>query len=183
MKKQLYLISFALLSIYGMAQDNNVEKNITGAQIGLFGLDFYNETKIANRTTLRLEASLFPAIWGGDLYGKTGFAFYPSFTLQPKYYYNISKRAENGRNTKNNSANYVGLQIRYIPDWFVISNANNVSLSNQVNVIPTYGFRRNFANNFNYEFRAGLGIGTAFTTNNNVTEAVFDLSFKIGYDF
>lgn len=183
MKKQIYLLSFALLSSYGKAQNTDVEKNITGAQIGLFGLDLYNETKIANRTTLRVEASLFPAIWGGDLYGKTGFAFYPSLTLHPKYYYNISKRAENGKNTKNNSSNYIGLQVRYVPDWFVISNAKNVSLTNQINFIPTYGFKRNFAGNFNYEFKAGLGIGTAFTNNNSISEAVLDLSFKIGYDF
>jgi hypothetical protein len=80
MKEQIYLISLALLSLYGKAQNTTVEKNITGAQIGFFGLDLYNETNIANKTTLRVEASLFPAIWGGDLYGKTGFAFYPSLT-------------------------------------------------------------------------------------------------------
>lgn len=39
-KKQIYFISFALLSSYGKAQNAGVEKKITGAQIGLFGLDF-----------------------------------------------------------------------------------------------------------------------------------------------
>ena len=103
MRRQIYLAALFALPFFGNAQEVNVEKNITGAQVGLFGLDLYNETKIANKTTLRVEASLFPAIWGGDLYAKTGFAFYPSITLQPKYYYNISKRAEEGKNTNNNS--------------------------------------------------------------------------------
>ncbi|MBD3906462.1 hypothetical protein NAL32_17355 [Chryseobacterium sp. Ch-15] len=183
MTKKIYLMAVAVLPFLGNAQELGVAKNITGAQIGLFGLDLYNETKIADRATLRVEASLFPAIWGGDLYAKTGFAFYPAITLQPKYYYNISKRGENGKNTKNNSANYVGLQIRYIPDWFVISNTKNLNLTNQVNIIPTYGFRRNFAGNFNYEFKAGLGYGAAFANGNTISEAVLDLSFKIGYDF
>lgn len=183
MKKQIYLFGFCLLSFFGTAQTSNVQKNISGVQIGLFGLDVYNEIKIAEKTTLRAEASLFPAIWGGDMYGKTGFAFYPALTLQPKYYYNISKRSENGKNTKNNSANYFGLQVRYIPDWFVISNTKNVSLSNQINFIPTYGLRRNFADNFNYEFKAGLGYGTTFGNNNNTSGAVLDLSIKVGYDF
>lgn len=183
MRKQIYLFAFSLFSILGNAQNSNVEKNITGIQIGLFGLDVYNETKIAEKTTLRAEASLFPAIWGGDMYAKTGFAFYPALTIQPKYYYNISKRAENGKNTKNNSANYFGLQVRYIPDWFVISNTKNLSLSNQINIIPTYGFRRNFAENFNYEFKAGLGYGTTFGNDFNSSGAVIDLSIKVGYDF
>lgn len=183
MKKRILLSAFSLIAFLGKAQNTNVEKNISGAQIGLFGLDLYNETRIVNKTTLRAEASLFPAIWGGDMYGKTGFAFYPSLTLQPKYYYNIGKRAEKGKNTKNNSANYFGLQVRYIPDWFVISNTKNVSLSNQINLIPTYGFRRNFAENFNYEFKAGLGYGTTLGNDYNTSGAVLDLSIKIGYDF
>ena len=183
MKKQITFFAFSFLVILGKAQNSDVEKNISGIQIGLFGLDLYNEAKIANKTTLRAEASLFPAIWGGDMYAKTGFAFYPALTIQPKYYYNISKRAENGKNTKNNSANYFGLQVRYIPDWFVISNAKNLSLSNQINFIPTYGFRRNFAGNFNYEFKAGLGYGTTFGYDHNTSGAVIDLSIKIGYDF
>ncbi|MCY0976829.1 hypothetical protein PGH12_06650 [Chryseobacterium wangxinyae] len=183
MRRQIYLAALFAIPFFGNAQKVNVEKNIAGAQVGLFGLDLYNETKIIHKTTLRVEASLFPAIWGGDLYAKTGFAFYPSITLQPKYYYNISKRAEEGNNTNNNSANYVGLQIRYTPDWFVISNTNNLYLTNQLNIIPTYGLRRNFAGNFNYEFKAGVGYGAAFKNGNTVSEAVVDLSFKVGYDF
>lgn len=183
MKKLISLFTFSLLIILGKAQNSNVEKNISGIQIGLFGLDLYNESKIASNTTLRAEASLFPAIWGGDMFAKTGFAFYPAITIQPKYYYNITKRAEKGKNTKNNSANYFGLQVRYVPDWFVISNTKNLSLSNQINIIPTYGFRRNFAENFNYEFKAGLGYGTTFGNDFNTSGAILDLSMKIGYDF
>ena len=104
-------------------------------------------------------------------------------TLQPKFYYNIGRRAEKGKNTKNNGANYLGLQVRYIPNWFVISNTENVSLSNQINFIPTFGIRRNFSENFNYEFKAGLGYGTTFGEKFNNSGAVLDLSIKVGYDF
>lgn len=183
MKKQILLSCLTFMGILGNAQTSNVEKNITGVQIGLFGLDFYNETRIANKTTLRAEASLFPAIFGGDLYAKTGFAFYPALTLQPKYYYNIDKRVEEGKNTKNNAGNYFGLQVRYLPNWFVISNTPNLIISNQIDFIPTYGFRRNFGENFNYEFRAGFGYGKNFGNGFNNSGAVLDLSIKVGYDF
>lgn len=185
MEKQFLLGAFSLLTFLGKAQSTNVEKNISGVQIGLFGLDLYNEIRIAEKTTLRAEASLFPAIWGGDTYGKTGFALYPALTLQPKYYYNIKKRSEKGKNIKNNSANYFGLQVRYVPNWFIISETEdeNFSNQNQINIIPTYGFRRNFAEKFNYEFKAGLGYGATFGNDYNTSGAVFDLSIKIGYDF
>lgn len=183
MKKQIYLMVFALVSLAGKAQNTGVEKNVAGIQVGLFGADLYNETKLSEKISLRAEASLFPAIWGGDIYAKTGFAFYPALTLQPKFYYNIGKRSENGKNIKNNSANYFGLQVRYVPDWFVISNEKNLSLSNQINFIPTYGFRRNFAEKFNYEFKAGIGYGTTIGYDRNFSQAVIDLSIKVGYDF
>lgn len=183
MTRKLRLLILAILPLTGKAQHAGVQKNISGVQAGLFGIDLYDEIRIGSRTTLRAEASLFPAIWGGDLYARTGFAFYPALTLQPKFYYNIARRSEKGKNTKNNAANYLGMQLRYIPDWFVISNEKGLRLSNQVNIIPTYGFRRNFAGNFNYEFRAGIGYGTSFGETTNTSAAVLDLSMKIGYDF
>ena len=183
MKKKLLLTGLIVISFFNKKKNKKIKKNNNRKQIGLFGIDFYNETRLADKFALRAEASLFPAIWGGDLYGKTGFAFYPALTLQPKYYYNIARRAEKGKNTKNNGANYLGLQVRYIPNWFVISNTENVSLSNQINFIPTFGIRRNFSENFNYEFKAGLGYGTTFGEKFNNSGAVLDLSIKVGYDF
>lgn len=183
MKKLILLLSLSIISIIGNAQNAGDEKNITGAQIGLFGLDIYNETKIARQLTLRADLSIFPAIWGGNLYAKTGFVFYPALTVQPRYYYNLIKRAESKKNTKNNAANYLSLQLRYIPDWFVISNTKNLSLSNQVNLIPTFGIRRNFSGNFNYEIKGGLGYGTIFGNEHNTSGAVLDIGIKVGYDF
>lgn len=180
--KRLILVFFIITSLTVKSQ-NDVEKNLTGAQIGLFGLDIYNESKILTNTSLRAEASLYPAIWGGDFYSNTGFALYPTLSLQPKYYYNINKRVEKGKNTNNNSANYVSLQLKYTPDWFVISNHDNVKIYNQVYFIPTFGIRRNFSENFNYEFKVGFGYGTTVGYQNKITGGVMDLGFKIGYDF
>ena len=134
---------------------------------------------IVEKMILRAEARFFSAVWDGDMYSKTDFAFYPALTLHPKYYYNISKRAENGKNTKNNAANYFGLQVRYIPNWFAISNTKGLRLSNQIN----FNFRRNLRTNFNYEFKIGLGYGTTFGTDYNTSGAILDLSIKVGYDF
>jgi len=187
MIKRILLACFFFVVIFAQAQDPVIEKNVTGVQIGLFELDVYNEARIANTTSLRTEIALFPAIWGGELYDiKSGFALYPAFTLTPKYYYNINRRVEKDKNTKNNAANYLGLQIRYVPGW-VFSNHEDMKLPNQINFIPTYGFRRNFLNKFNYEFKTGLGYGFGraeiFGVDMNISGPVLDLTFKVGYDF
>jgi hypothetical protein len=187
MIKQILLFCFLFTAIFAQAQDLIIEKNVTGVQIGYFGLDIYHETRIADKISLRAELGLIPAIWGGDLYGnKSGFALYPVFTLAPKYYYNLNRRVEKDKNIKNNAANYFAFQIRYLPGW-VISNHQDMELFNQIHFIPTYGLRRNFLKKFNYEFKVGVGYGFGrteiFGMDMNVSGLTGDLTFKVGYDF
>ncbi|HUH17786.1 hypothetical protein [Albibacterium sp.] len=187
MIKRILPVCFLLMVSFAQAQSPILKKNVTGVQIGLFELDAYHEIRIANKASLRTDVLLFPAIWGGELYdNQSGFALYPAFTLTPKYYYNINRRVKKDKNIKNNAANYLGLQIRYMPGW-VFSNHKNMNLPDQINFIPTYGFRRNFLNNFNYEFKTGFGYGFGrseiFGVDMNVSGPVFDLTFKVGYDF
>lgn len=187
MIKRILLPCFLLLAAFAQAQESTIEKNVTGVQIGLFVLDAYNEARIADKVSLRTELSLVPLIWGGDLYdNKSGFALYPLFSLTPKYYYNLNRRVEKGKNIKNNAANYLAFQVRYLPG-LVISNHDDMGLSNQIHFIPTYGLRRNFLKNFNYEFKVGLGYGFGrselFGKEVNVSGLAADLTFKVGYDF
>ena len=165
------------------AQNRTVEKSFYGVQIGFLGLDFYNEARLTDKIALRSEISFYSHIWGGDMYSEKGFVIFPLLAIQPKFYYNINKLAEKNRNTKNNSANYFGLKVRFAPDLFVISNDENVHIYNQIHFIPTYGIRRNFGNKFNYEFNIGLGYGTTIGYTYNSKSAILDLGFKIGYDF
>ncbi|MCK0206124.1 hypothetical protein [Ornithobacterium rhinotracheale] len=180
MKKVLLAVAALLAFNASQAQ---VEKSITGLQLGLFGVDLNNETRLSEQVALRSAVGLNVGVWGGNFYDKTGFILYPKLSLQPKYYYNILSRKEQGKNVKNNSANYLSLQVNYTPDWFSISNYDNLRLINKLDIVPTFGIRRNFAQDFNYEFRVGLGYGTTFGEKNNVSGTVLDLGFKVGYDF
>lgn len=126
---------------------------------------------------------MLAGIWGGTFYDKAGFILIPSINFQPKFYYNINKRAEKGKNIKNNGANYFSIQTRYIPNWFAISNYKNVKVISSISFIPTYGLRRNFGKNFNYEFKVGLGYATTIGEEKNSSGTVLDLGFKVGYDF
>ncbi|WP_313028469.1 hypothetical protein [Soonwooa sp.] len=182
--KKIFFLFGILMGILGFSQTSNasVEKSVTGLQIGFLGVDIYNELKISDAIALRSQFSLNPSIWGGDLYTRTNFAFSPSISLMPKYYYNTDGRVGKGKNITNNSANYLALKIEYFPDWFVISNADNVMVNDAIYFTPNYGIRRNFGKQFNYEFRIGLGIGKILK-DNYPTQLRPDLSFKIGYDF
>ena len=184
MKKLLILSTlFWGFMVTSKCQESGLEKNILGIQVGIIGIDFYNEYKLADKITLRSEVSLYPGVWGGSMYEKTGFMLHSGFTLQPKYYFNIDKRLQRGKNITNNSANYLSVQIRYIPDWLVISNYENIEIFNQLHFIPTFGIRRKFASNFNYEFKVGLGYGVSLDKSYKFSGTAFDLGFKLGYDF
>ena len=186
MKKNLLavVVFFTFLNL-GKAQtfsaeslNSNLEKSIYGVQVGLFGVDFYNERSLSDKFTFKSEFSLYGGFRSGAQY-----FLYPVFNIEPKYYYNIDKRAKEGKNIKNNGANYLSVSVSYIPDWFVISNYEVGNVKNRVRVIPTFGIRRNFGDNFNYEFNVGVGYAYTFDENVKGSDYAVDLGLKIGYDF
>ncbi|MRI63447.1 hypothetical protein EDM00_05515 [Ornithobacterium rhinotracheale] len=178
--KKLVLAAAALF-VFNTSQAQ-VEKNITGMQLGLLGLDVYNEARLSDQVALRSQLALNAGIWGGSVYDKTGFILLPELSLEPKYYYNIVKRGKKGKNTKNNGANYLSMQVNYSPNWFAISNYDDLNIKNVISFIPTFGIRRNFAQDFNYEFKFGVGYGFVLGEDGN-NGVIPDLSFKVGYDF
>jgi hypothetical protein len=181
--KKLTILTALLICGYSYSQDTaTLNKFVTGVQIGFIGADIYNEARISDNISLRTQISLNPSIWGGDAYSETGFALAPSISVAPKFYYNFEKRAGKGYNTKNNAANYFSVKLEYMPDWFVISNAKNIHVNEMVSLVPNWGLRRNFASNFNYELRLGLGIGKILKEGYDL-QAIPDISFKVGYDF
>lgn len=182
MKKTLTIAIVTFALSLSAQEKASVEKSVTGIQIGFFGAEFYNEARLADKWSLRNGVALYPSIWGGDLYNKTGFALAPAISVTPKYYYNLQKRSNAGKNISHNSGNYISASLEYVPNWFVISNVKGIEVNEMISFVPTWGLRRNFAKNFNYEFKAGLGIGKILQKG-YATQAVPELSFKVGYDF
>ncbi|KFF23471.1 hypothetical protein [Chryseobacterium vrystaatense] len=182
MIKMYFSIMLFTCALAFSQEKKEINKSVTGIQAGFIGVDLYNETRISEKISLRSQISFNPSIWGGDLYSRTGFALAPSISIAPKYYYNFDNRVENGRNTKNNAGSFVSLKLEYTPDLFVISNVDNIHVNEMLALIPNWGMRRNFAENFNYELRLGLGLGKIIKGGYNV-QVVPEISFKVGYDF
>ncbi|WP_235817882.1 hypothetical protein [Formosa haliotis] len=190
MMKYLYLaIFFFAIALTTNAQTTTVEKSIFGVQTGFFGLYVNNEARLTNSIALRSEIGLDAGLWGSDFNDIYGFLLTPVLTLEPRWYYNLNKRVDKGRRTSNNSGNFVSIKTSYHPDWFTITNAEDINFIGDFTIIPTWGIRRHIGNHFNYETGIGVGYGR-YLTNRDGYEYYGDknvvavnLHLRIGYTF
>lgn len=170
------------------AQENSLEPLVASAQTGLLGAWVNAEWRLSATVGLRAEAGLDAALFGGDLYDESGYLLAPGFALEPRYHYNLRKRAEDGKNTLGNSANTIGIKTTYHPDWFVISDDSRRRLMEQLTIIPKWTMRRHIKDtHIHYELGAGIGTRIYFAKQygypSNKTEGAVDIHLRIGYTF
>lgn len=187
MKKILLTIIFCTLTFTVKSQEASVEKSIFGIQTGFLGVWVHNESKISNAIALRSEIGFDSGIWGGSYYDKTGFLLTPVLTLEPRWYYNLKKRQQKSKRIDGNSGNFISLKTSYHPDWFVISNTDNVRVVSDISVIPTWAIKRHIGNHFTYETGLGIGYRYIFAKQSgfskNESEPAVNLHLRIGYTF
>ncbi|MBC9795099.1 hypothetical protein [Sinomicrobium weinanense] len=183
-----FLFVLAMLSgvICSNAQETSVEKSVFGVQTGVLGIWVHNESRLASELVLRSEIGLDAGIFEGS-FTETGFVLAPTLTLEPRYYYNFKKRFSEGRNTTNNSANFLALKINYLPDWFTISNVDHVEVLENISFIPKWGIKRSIGDHWTYEAGIGIGYRHYFTKKlgyeSDEKEVAADLHLRIGYTF
>jgi hypothetical protein len=188
MKKIIYATVCFLVFQTNYSQKKDVENSLYNFQTGILGTWINNETKLSTSLTLRSEIGLDAGIFGGEINGNSGLFLTPVINLEPRFYYNINKRGNKKKDTSNNGANFLTTSISYHPDWFVISSKDNISVYNQLSIIPKWGIRRNIAKS-NFNFEAGIGLGYRFYFlkqygyTKNEGETAIDLHFRIGYTF
>jgi len=186
-KKIIYLSLGIIFCQLTNAQNASVEKTVYGIQIGAFGIWGNLESRLTNSIALRSEIGLDSGIWGGSFYPKTGYIITPVLTLEPRLYYNLNARIKKSRNIRNNSGNFISLKTSYHPDWFAISNYDNVQIVPDLSIIPTWGIRRSISKHFNYETGIGIGYVYYFAKNSgyssNSSDATINLHLRIGYTF
>ncbi len=187
MKKLLVVFSLCAFSIITNAQDVQVEKSIFGIQTGFLGIWAHQEARLSSKIALRTELGFDSGIWGGAFYDKTGYLFTPVITLEPRWYYNLGKRLNKSRKINGNTGNFLTLKTSYHPDWFVISNYENIRIISEISFIPTWGIRRHIGNHFSLE--AGIGIGYRYIFAKqagyleNESDAALNLHLRLGYTF
>lgn len=189
MKKIIINIILCLFfsNLFSQNKENiSVERSIYGIQIGLLGGWINNESKLTDNISIRSEIGLDFGYLGGEFNKGTNLIFYPSITIEPRYYYNLNKRSNNSKNIKNNSANFIALSADYHPDWFVLNSnkKNNIYINNQISLVPKWGIKRT---KNNVTFEAGIGYGVNYILDNeyigNKSFGILDLHLRIGYTF
>ncbi|SOC79674.1 hypothetical protein SAMN06296241_1206 [Salinimicrobium sediminis] len=187
MKKFFLPLLFCAFPFFAHSQDASVEQSTYGIQSGLLGLWFHNETALSSEIALRSELGFDTGFWAGSFYEKTGFLMAPVISLEPRWYYNLNKRQRKSRRTDGNSGNFLSLQTSYHPDWFVISNYEDIRIISDISIIPTWGIRRHLGDHFTYE--TGIGVGYRYTFAKeagyleNESDLALNLHLRIGYRF
>lgn len=190
MKKKIVASLFLMSCIFGFSQEQKkeIEKSITSVQTGILGFWVNNETRIAPKTALRSEIGLGVGFSYNFFSDNLSLAMFPTLRVEPKFYYNLERRIEKKKNIVNNSANFISVPITYTPNWFVISNIDNVKVIPIISIVPSYGIRRNIDNtNLNYEFAFGIGYHHFFLKQvgyqKNEGKIAPNLTFRLGYTF
>jgi hypothetical protein len=175
--RKILTIFFLSTIFITYSQENNKSEDVFGLKVGLIGGWFNYEKSLNNNFTLNSEIGYE----GGFLKGtndKVDYVFTSVFSLEPRYYYNFDKRQEKNKETKNNSANYLGLEIFYVPDLLSSSNRKSIDVNKSLSIIPKYGLRRSISDNLVFEF--AFGVGYAFGENNiNGVTTALDLRLNL----
>jgi hypothetical protein len=187
MKKIFLALIFCGLTFITNAQDVSVEKSTYGIQTGFLGIWAHNESRLSNQIALRSELGLDTGIFGSDVNDINGFLLVPAITLEPRWYYNLNKRQNKSKRIDGNSGNFISIKTTFHPDWFVISNEDNINFISDISIIPTWGIRRNIGNHFNYETGFGIGYVHYFEEDNVIlldeSGVAVNLYLRIGYRF
>lgn len=180
----------SLLILYGwsvQAQETqstaSVENALFAVEIGLVGAWVNSEMKIANHWALRTEvgAETFTVTYHDH---ETETLLAPVVSVEPKWYYNLDKRAKMGKKIQGNSGNAFSVKVNYNPH-FILAGDDFVPKPNHIAILPKWSIRRMYGKYFTLE--TGIGIGPIFYLGDDNlykhAETFFDGMFRIGYTF
>jgi hypothetical protein len=196
MRKVVFAALLALAVLQVKAQETekpSVVKSTFALQFGLVSLGFQNESKIARKWALHSEIGIslnpYTVSAGSSLKDKTEYITSPYFVIEPRFYYGLDRRQRHGKNTSNNSSNYISLKTHFAAaDWAITNSDSRFEPASVLYIVPSYGIRRSFAKRFFYEFSFGVGLQHNFHKSgyfygNDVNEITVDGQAKIGYSF
>ncbi|TDN79973.1 hypothetical protein DET49_1346 [Salegentibacter sp. 24] len=157
MKKRL-LFSFCLfsfLTINAQQDQASVEDGLFSVNILTPGLEY--EYGLTKSTTLDLRLGTGFSYFENSYFGED-FGIYPIFNAQYRYYYNLDKRLDKGKNIRNNSANYIALSGIVQSGKPVIGNLEYNDAYFGV-IGPVWGLQRYYDSGFKLDLNLGAGYG------------------------
>lgn len=201
MIKTAITLSFFFLVLQSSAQSQenevvSVEKSIYGFQTGFLGAWLYNESRLSDEFALRSQVGFDFRIGGVREFESFGpnedFYGILHLSLEPRWYYNLVKRAKKGKTTDRNSGNFIALLASTNLESVSFTTNDRIESLDQIRFVPKWGIRRSLGNHISYE--AGFGFGYAFFLNNTERTGFFpfrderksdftvDIHLRIGFD-
>lgn len=201
MIKTAITLSFFFLVLQSSAQSQenevvSVEKSIYGFQTGFLGAWLYNESRLSDEFALRSQVGFDFRIGGVREFESFGpnedFYGILHLSLEPRWYYNLEKRAKKGKTVDRNSGNFIALLASTNLESVSFTTNNRIESLDQIRFVPKWGIRRSLGNHISYE--AGFGFGYAFFLNNTERTGFFpfrderngdftvDIHLRIGFD-
>lgn len=158
MKKLAMLATLLIVAITNInAQESAPTELVSNHSINtnFTGVDYSFEHKIGGKFAMNYSAALGSniIISDGDFY----YSLIPYIIAEPRYYYNLNKRALKGKSTYKNSASYIALKSRLL---FSPIYANNEDMENntEFQIAPVWGIKRVYGDHFLMDVHIGLGI-------------------------
>ena len=182
MKKITFIFLSFLLFQISKAQDSvSVERSLIGGQVGYLGAWANYEAKLSDRITFKTEVGLDKGYVIESLLSSIR-SFHPIISIEPRYYYNLGRRAELLKKTQGNTGNFWALQMRYnLP--LIIDNKSGFNNREAIIITPKYGIRRTLGNHFNLETTLGFGYG--YEINTHLPGGFFSIeaAVRLGFHF
>jgi len=113
------------------------------------------------------------------IFDESGYAIFPSFMAQYRYYYNFAKRLEKGKNVANNSGNYLTAVAIVSGGDALIGDLYSENGTSGV-VGPAWGLQRVYGKHFKLNLDLGLGYGFNNADSYLAPIIVFQLGWKLG---
>lgn len=182
MKVITFAFVFCLMVPKVKSQNGEIEKSIFGIQAGYLGAWIYGDVKLSEDFLLRSEIGFDSGIKSANFQYNTGIAITPAITLEPRWYYKMSKRESDSKNKANNLGNFLAVKTTFRPNLIIKSGDNSNHENSSVSIIPTWGIRRNIKNKFNYEMGIGLGYNHNFIAENrNKNTSILNVHLRVGF--
>lgn len=187
MKRSIVVLLYMVAPLLGLAQDSVVKKSLWQVQTGILGLWGSNESRLKNNVVLRSEVGFEGGFQSGMMVGGSVYMAAPVATLAPRWYYNIDRRTQRGRNVSYNSGNFLSFNVMYKPHWFVISNRSDVYAESELMLGPFWGMRRSLGR-FSLEGHVGPAYSIVFYKNHGFSSNSYRflplwLTLRVGLSF
>lgn len=166
--KRIYLIAFIALVIT-QVNAQHVENHL--AKIDFLAPGFTYEKGLTDKTTFMINPAIGGAIGYGG--GQTIWSINPHVVLEYRYYYNFDRRTRLGKNTLNNTANYLAPRVSII--FPVINQYENGAGAYAIVAGGVYGIQRTYNNGIYIKGEIGIGVY------GNDLEFTPVADFKFGY--